>query len=371
MAEDTSSVRQESPWGLKRAVILALLVCCCLVAFWRGMKASRSALPSPEVQSGLVADPLRLNFGEVWENARFEWDVPLTNIADHDIEITKFSSSCDCSAIKPESLLLRMGEKVDVKLTLDLRAKHFQDIGIPVRDFEIGLQPEIRGGSGHPGWTLRGRVRTDLSFSERSIDFGDELVVGQPFPSRTITIKGLVPLAYLEAGCDDSLVITRITRPDNSRPEFQLDVKLTPSMPVGKFARRVRIQAVAKDGKKMPLVWLPIEGEVGADVQSLPAVVHFGAGAADSEMRETVVIRSFSRKATVVEAVEVPPDSGLTVIPVSGPQNDGLRYVVTQRVREQGHKETVFKFSVRVAGREKIVIPVKATYYGVARNKWQ
>lgn len=85
----------------------------------RSQKAT--PIPSPG-QFGLVIATKYLNFGEVWEDERFPWTLPIENRSSKEVRL-ELRSSCNCLATVPSSLTIPAGEQRDIVLTMDLRER--------------------------------------------------------------------------------------------------------------------------------------------------------------------------------------------------------------------------------------------------------
>ncbi len=72
-------------------------------------------------QIGLIVEAKDLNFGETWETRDFPWQLRLRNRGNHLLRILSVRSSCSCLSVSPSSLTLPPGQKVSLKLKLDLR----------------------------------------------------------------------------------------------------------------------------------------------------------------------------------------------------------------------------------------------------------
>lgn len=134
-----------------------------------GVSALRIAgnRPTKEASSTRVSDlvvaPERLDFGEAWEDSQFKWVLPILNAGSHEVEIQDFGSSCTCSAIEPQSLVIPAGQAREVCLTLDLTADPLKERAKQPaqewRDFPVTLAPRLRDDRGsRTWWTIKGRV---------------------------------------------------------------------------------------------------------------------------------------------------------------------------------------------------------------------
>ncbi|MBY0231201.1 MAG: DUF1573 domain-containing protein [Gemmataceae bacterium] len=131
---------------------LIALVGCVLVAAAAKITADATR-PRPVQQAkreSLVVDPARLDFGEVLENERFAWTLPIENRGDAEARITKFQENCVCAKFDPPSLVIPPGETREVRLTLDLTRKP-EDRGEAARPFAVLVEPIVAEGGGAAG----------------------------------------------------------------------------------------------------------------------------------------------------------------------------------------------------------------------------
>ena len=61
-----------------------------------------------------------LDFGAVWEDAEFDWELPIHNQIGERVYVTDFALSCACLRIEPRSFELAPGETTSLKLKINL-----------------------------------------------------------------------------------------------------------------------------------------------------------------------------------------------------------------------------------------------------------
>src|SRR5262245_11214444 len=105
------------PTWLGRGIAFAVLVAACLWAYWLG-----SWRPTP-VEERLYIDPKYLDFGEVWENPKFEWVLPIENPGDEDVQIVGFASSCRSLIVQPANGTVPGRGTVSFRLNFDLTSR--------------------------------------------------------------------------------------------------------------------------------------------------------------------------------------------------------------------------------------------------------
>src|SRR5262245_37313843 len=103
------SLRQLAPLTTK-ATAVALLVLAIFLACAATYRVFNESTPNPGPSSELTIDQACLDFGEVWENPEFKWDLLIHNQGAKVAEILSFTSSCACVSVKPASLIVPPGE---------------------------------------------------------------------------------------------------------------------------------------------------------------------------------------------------------------------------------------------------------------------
>jgi hypothetical protein len=358
-------------WRKRFGLIVGVALLAGVGAYWGGKTLHRAKAE----QESLVVNPSALDFGEPWEDAGFVWEVPITNRGSSDVRVVEFEGSCACLAIEPKSLTVPAGETRSVRLTIDLtinpqRAAREGDAAPraenPVRDFSLQVAVRLQGPHGETMppvvWTLQGRVRTVLTVEPRTVSFGDSLIQGQPFPSRSVTVTAHTRLQDLDVVCKPDLVSAQLERVPGDHAKYELTIRPRGDVPVGPFQCSIFLQPRHGEGP-LPCVLLPVDGRVLADIQAFPPAVNYGAGRMGGKLSETVVLRSWSSTPFEVERVEQEMP-GAAVELVKGEAAE-KRFRITQVVKKEGDQSGTVRFHVRPKGGEVRVILVPLGYLGV------
>jgi hypothetical protein len=350
-----------TPFGLLRSgLALTIVILIGVSAFWVRL-ASRQTAPMDE---RLVVAAAHLDFGVVYEDMAFPWTLPIENRTSNDITIHDFISSCACVAIEPQTLVVPAGQKADVRLTLDLRQPPPQSSTetVPVADFAIQILPHFEGELPTPTlWTLRGRVRRFFTLSPASVNFGDNLVRGQPFESATVTLTALTALQTLTATSDPPLATVEVSGKGN-----QYALRITPrdSLPPGSWEARMLIQAFTHDGVTVR-GQVQIRGCVLSEIYFLPAAIAFGARPLRETAEETVVLLSRSGHPFDVTGLEGTPD-GLTVEHLATRSRHAQQFRVSQRISHSGDHASTIRFLVRGDDdMQSVQVPLSVSYHGM------
>lgn len=334
-------------------------------AYWVATNPARVAA----AQNVLVVEEPSLAFGEVWEVKGFVWKVPIFNRSGEDVTIQGFEASCACVDVKPRSLVIPAGQTAEVRLTVDLTKRSTEaDRSTAARAFEVMLSPRWQGeGSHRTIWVLRGRVRTALDLSPQTLRLG-ELTRGQPFRSQKATVSPRTPLEDLEAGCDSSLARVQVKRLKGSEGKFELEVSPERMAPAGPLRFDVKIRPVARGGKRLPTIALPVEGFVREDIQAAPEAVAFGVVPVGQTVAETLFLRSAGNRDFKVEKVGVSSEGAKVEPTERGTSAPGRAFRVTQRVSRSGHQAGTITFTVRQAMGQTLRIVVPVSYHGIQKT---
>jgi hypothetical protein len=145
-----------------RSMLLTTLVAvpACVAAYAVGLliaeqlpkRGNHLAASPPPPRAGLFIDPAELNLGEVWESPDFTTTVRLQNTSNHDIAVSKFSTSCDCSGIEPPSPVIPANGSVPLRVKINLTHRLPYAWGAERRPFALAIAPLVTEGGGgeHP-----------------------------------------------------------------------------------------------------------------------------------------------------------------------------------------------------------------------------
>jgi hypothetical protein len=346
---------------LGKAAALTILLLSCAAALWLG-SASKRLVGANE---GLIVSEAHLNLGEIWEDERLPWTLPVRNSTTADIEIIDFDSSCNCLAIEPRSLVIPAGETADLRLTLYLSNGLVDEAALPIRNVELKIVPRIRDHlPQQAGWTIRGRVRSAVSLAPRTVYC--QIVQGQPNASGTVLVTPHTRLAGLTVQCDPSKASVQQIRRQGDPARFELRITPLSALPEGAFRFPVIVQPIDTDGRPMPSLTLPVEGMVMEEVQAVPSSVLFGSRTVGEIATDTVLLQSLTGKRFEVEGMQVDSED-VTVEPVVQANVVGMPFALRQRISRPGHQLRNVTFSIRTQDDRHLKISVPLSSYGVAR----
>jgi hypothetical protein len=362
MIDTTHQATVRSGWPAK-ALAFTFLGLLCVAAYWVG-----SVLKQPgSGNGGLAVDGPYLNIGEVWEEKKFPWDLPVRNKTDHTIEIVRFRTSCNCVEITPQSLVLPAGDSANLHLTLDLTNTSQNDIDLHGQGFRVQVVPQLKGGlAAEAGWSLRGTVRRQFVVSPPFLDFQDSLHRGHPFQSRSLKVTCASNVTQLKAACEPSLATIDVKRIGANPDKFDISVFPRDTLPGGPFSFAVKINAVSPDGQAVPGT-IDVRGTLLEDVYPLPNSIALGARPLGHTCEETVILHSRSGNQFTVTGFESDPGD-LHVAPLNNAPNAPPGFKVSQRISKLGAQESRVRLFVRTddsSQSQEISFPV--AYHGIPK----
>lgn len=276
-----------SSWLGRVTVTAALLACCGAAAYWLGAAKNQARAPHPVLSVPEEA----LNLGEVFDDPEYPWTLPIQNETGTDLHIDKFVTSCGCAKIAQESMTLKAGERADLNLTIDFRARTPKDRDEPIRDFEVSVWARLGTGASAGPWNLHGRVRQPFALSSRFIYFPD-LFLGQvDIKPQQLVVTCREPVQNIRCQCDGSRVDVKITRLSTNPDTFQCQLVARKGLPLGEFGDKLLISAVTHDGREARCV-IPLFGTVKEEVQTLPEFLALGPTRIGTPIAQTLLLES-------------------------------------------------------------------------------
>jgi hypothetical protein len=144
-----------------------------------------------------------LDFGEVWEDSQFIWPLKIENRTAEVAIFDEFKLSCSCLSVSPASLTIPPGGTQELQLTIDLstKAQNSQSAHQDAMNFDVGVQPVIRGEYGPKlpsPWIIKGKVKQIIQFDQPVVDFGRHSDRSAIAPRR-VKVISQVPLEGLSS----------------------------------------------------------------------------------------------------------------------------------------------------------------------------
>jgi len=224
------------PWST--AASGAFLIACCAAGYWITQR------PLPDNDGALVVPESDLNFGEQWEDRRFQWKVRLKNPHSTPISIVSWSASCDCVRdMKLEATTIAPNAESAINLVLDLSAAFVKSPPDTLsQKFAASVNLHLQNQLAIPRViTISGNVKRALILSSRSIDFGD-IIYGEPRPCRQIKASAQLALQTIFPRYKERFVQVDVARTHPSTDIFELSVQPRPDLSVGRFQCELELQ---------------------------------------------------------------------------------------------------------------------------------
>ncbi|MGH7129632.1 MAG: hypothetical protein ACREIV_13765, partial [Planctomycetaceae bacterium] len=319
--------------------------------------------------SRLTVSAERRDFGEVWSQPAFRWTLPIHNPTGEAVHVKQFTATCECTSVKPESLVIPPGETRNAELTLDLRPKTMHETTAAVYGFEVNVG--ARAGKASESWTIHGRVRRNpVAVSAQVVDFGNDLVVATSFNSRTVIVS--VPesgeLSDLRAECvpaDAGWV--HLDRLDGQPGRYRLDITPAETHGRGRFAFLIRLSARHESFSPGPTREIAVIGTVQGAIQAEPATLMFGARPVGESAVDHVLLFSHDGRPFRARAVNSSPDVQLK--PVPGGRPSVQVFELRQEFAQRGDGRSSVEFEARYVDADDGAPPesvvVETSYYGL------
>lgn len=172
--------------------------------FLRSSQANRPIhLASSDERLAPLQVPLdSLDFGEVWEQSRYPWTLPIRNTGEHPVVIDEFLLSCGGVRVEPPTLSISPGETREGSIVLDLTAARAARESRGWSVFAVTVAPKVRGPDAAKvaaRWKVQGRVRAAVEIDRSAVDFGAASDLGQPLPAAVAIVKRRDMVARLDA----------------------------------------------------------------------------------------------------------------------------------------------------------------------------
>lgn len=331
-SENMAVSSPRKPWSETRKgriTAIAGVVGLFVLVFWLAMK-SRQMLEAP---AALVVDERYLSFGETWEDPVFVWKMPIRNTTDKEIDIAGFDASCSCVSIEPSAVAIAAHGTEEVRLTLNL-VKAQRQANLEGEDFKVAIQPRIKRSAGSQiGWVVQGKVKKPFAIESPVVDFGESLVRGELFATRSVEIICAIAGTELLASNDSPFLTVNAIRDSSDPRKHRLEINVHKNVPSGVFNYLVRLKALLPNNITASGA-VSVVGRVQEDVSLQPEVLAFGAVPIGSHVNGTVLIQSRSGQKFTIEEIVKQQVEGVTV-DLHKQQRDGSQCLIVTLVGNQ------------------------------------
>jgi hypothetical protein len=118
------------------------------------------------------------------------------------------------------------------------------------------------------------------------------------------------------------------------------------------------IQPIVANGDLLMQKALRIQGDIQADIQNRPSLIHAGRVVVQTEIQERLQLISLSESIFTADVQSAPP--GVSIKPLL----NGTEFDVTYTATQLGEQEVPVKFNIRYATGEESVATITLQYYG-------
>jgi len=247
--------------------------------------------------------------GRVWLQNGYHVDLPLRNKTNRDVKVVSVRSSCTCTVVGQSAFVVPAHGEAPLSLVLDLRGRPGDQMSHAHEtesEFSSAISVRIDRDVGDVAvWSLHGTVRRPFSTEPVAAHFED-VVLGEPSPTRKVSIVGNVPLSNINVKVPADVAEARVVKMPDRSFQLELQPKLTK---IGHFSFEAMLSAIRDNGEILPEVPLLCRGNVVDDFFALPQSVYLSSiGAAVPA--ETIVVQSRSGKSFSIKKVAVEPPIG-------------------------------------------------------------
>ena len=253
---------------------------CCIVVALLGWATLARANPPAEK----FFDELTYDFGSVPRGQTLTHPFRVVNKTDKTVQISNVRVSCGrCASARAIQTTLEPGQETVVLAQMFSSAfSGNKDISIYVA-FAPKYE-EVR-------LTVRANSREDLVYNPDSLNFGKVKRGAGAAQSMSISFYGGVPTRVMDAKSDSNYVQLSLaqTKGPGGEPVFQLEAKIRPDTPAGKWYTDIW---VTTNNASMPKLRVPLTVEVEAALSVTPNFVSLGEIKAGGETDRKVIIRA-------------------------------------------------------------------------------
>jgi hypothetical protein len=332
------------------------------VAFETGWLAFSEQNQQPD-KSFLILSAENLNFGEAWEAERFNWTLKIRNQTHEEVAIRGFSYSCDCAEIEPRSLSIGGHSSKSVRLILNLTSR--RKLLSESRDLEVLVQPQIVGYRNHPPWSIHGRVRTAIQFSDEAPDLGRHSEFAQPVPEKRVTVTSFVPLRSLTATSASESISVAVKKRNDSATQFDLLISAA-KLPLGSFTSLINVVPTLSDGTRLPARKFSVTASIVNDFQASPPGALFGARMVGENGQQSLTVYSISRRAFWLKGIDVQAKNvAVARHPDFNKTGTELNLVVKQRISQIGEQKGQIILHLATDDGKEHHLPLPVSYFGL------
>lgn len=255
----------------------------------------------------IVFDHTFYDFGTIVEGDTLVHSFPFKNVGSEPLRIKKVRSSCRCTSVLVSEREVPPGGEGQVKVIFYSGARAglgriTEKVMVMSND---RYEPRI-------SLVLRGKVKPILTIIPQRIDYGD-IEVSEPIRRTLIVVDyGDTSLKVTGVGTSSPYIKARLDSVGSKENRYRIEVTLAPNVPVGRLSERL---VVHTNSPRMPVVEVPIEGNVVGKVRVYPGWFFFGAVGERTCSCEVTLTRTDERDLKILK-LEAPEFITIEVVPL-------------------------------------------------------
>lgn len=268
-----------------RSVISWLVLVLFAVGCIWGM-GTLFAPPHTDVRSpsGLRVSLDALDFGTVWSQSSYRFEVEVTNASSQPVGPVRAKAFCGCTSIQPEEFTVPPGDSTTLELTLDLASQLPSRIDdLEPRPFQVLVLLSQESGQELMRFDVTGFIRPLLAVPnviQLQTEYSPYSGLTKPHLTR---ISSAIPLSDLKVNCEKDIVKASVQSEDSEH--WVLAVDMPPSdLEPGRFEIPLTLIPVTKSLESLPSTTLILRGSVARNYQIRPQRLDLGFVKCDTEI---------------------------------------------------------------------------------------
>lgn len=309
-----------------------------------------------------LADTTVVDLGTLWAQDHYRVEIPVKNTGMAELKLVKFSTSCTCTAIDPESLAIPAGSTGTFHAELDLVSRGTQDYQLPMRTTEVLIVAQASGERPPKlSWKLRATVRNAIGLNP-SVVLKAPMVIGADAPSQSVQIVEHIPLQKLIASCDPARAEVGVARTASDGGSSKLNIRLKSHETPGAFEFPIILTPVAaENGATIPSVKIHVQGRVVEDIYATPSSFAGGMLRDGQHLKGNIVLASRQQHPFEIKKIEPSDPSIQAALVASSRPTESKRIRITSGSLPVGKitaSITIFAFDKTTERQMRIVVPV-------------
>ncbi|WP_339910973.1 DUF1573 domain-containing protein [Symmachiella dynata] len=327
-----------------------------------------SVAEEPMAPAKLVPETRTLDFGEVWGQSNFHWQVKVRNPSPRSIQVKELSTACSCVEANPKSFVVPPGGTKNIDVVLDLR-----DNGVrlsadeatgPYSSFSAAIKPIYSDIETTPAdiWYVTGNLRHPFDNVPRVWDIGSVTCDSSEQPTAILPVACASGVSLTGIHFDQEWGHATVAKSPSNKTSLLFYLR---NRSPGPFEFPLQLRAETRDGVELPPVSVQVTGRVVGDVEVYPSEVALGLLRPGQNSENTVFIRSRSGQALYVDQV-VCSDDHIEIAPPQDSENENvgeLAYKVKSTSGKQpGNYSTIVHFEVHTEDQAPVTVSYRLTY---------